>query len=569
MQIARQRLRLYAIAGAAATTFVATPPGADAFGMMKLITLLLFAIVCAVFMTPLWRSAWRESRPALLAAASFVLALFMVLFIDGGNYFQSVYGVFGRANGLLGYLSFTVLLLAIVLGFARDTAPSLLTALMGTGAAMGVYCTVQTLGRDPIDWQRSYENPLIGTFGNPDFAAAFLGLAALAATAVLLDRTRSLRLRATAVVVAPWLLWLAWRTGTIQGVLAFAAGICVMLAVWLASPGRASRLRALRIAYYGLLCLGGIAFALGIANRGPLASRLFDSSVEQRLYTWQAALNMFRLRPLTGVGLEAYGDWYPTLRTPASIRVFGQGMFSNEGHSVLLTLLGTGGLLLVAPYLALWLLVGRRAWRLSRQGGGWAAAGIIGIWAAYLFDSLFSMDQLGVAVWGWMFAGAVLAFSKEQCPEPVVPAPAFRALRGGLLALAVAGALCVGLYPLWLDSRISQAEAMPVTDATSRASAVTALLDLADATPEPLRLLSISDRLQAIGAGEQALALAQRSATRFPGAISLWQWIATYQERSGPSALAVNAREHLSLLDPLDSVNARLLALDKTAAPPA
>ncbi len=569
MQLVRQRLRLYAFAGAAATTLVASPAGTDGFGMMKLLTLFLFSSTCGVMAVPLLGGAWRARRGALLAAGAFVLALFLVLCIDGGNYFQSVYGVFGRANGLLGYLSLTVMLLIVAIGFEGPMLPSLLTALVSTGVLVGVYGTVQTLGHDPVDWQRSYENPLIGTFGNPDFSAAFLGLAGVAALALAVDASWAPRLRAPAMIVTVWLVWLAWRTTTIQGLLAFAVGCSVMLAVWLGSPERPSWLGRLRLPYLSLLAAGGTLFALGIANRGPLASRLFDSSVEQRLYTWQAALNMFRARPFAGVGLEAYGDWYPTVRTPESIRIFGQGMFSNEGHSVLLTLLGTGGLLLAVPYVGLWLFVGWRALQLSRQASGLATAGLIAVWVAYLVDTLFSMDQLGVAVWGWLFAGAVLAAGRPAPPDSVPQARPSRAAmlaRGAAVAGIAALVLAVGLFPLLLDLRITRAEALPVHDARSRAAAVSALLEVADRTPEPVRLVSIANRLQEIGAAPQALALALRAAARFPGEVTVWRWIAQYYEHAGQGAMAVTARRHIALLNPLDPDNSSALARDREAA---
>lgn len=569
MHIAQQRLRLYAIAGAAATTFVASPAGTDAFGMLKLLTLFLFASACALLALPLWRPATQARRIAFTATGAFVLALVVVFVVDGGNRFQSVYGVFGRANGLLCYLSLAMMLLTVVMGFDRRSLPSLLTGFMLVGALLGVYGTVQTLGLDPIDWQRGYEDPLIATFGNPDFSAAFFGLAALAALTVALDAARTLRWRAGAGVIAAWLLWLAWRTTTIQGVLAFAVGVTVMAAVWLLSPMRSRRMRALRAPFLGLVGLAGGLFVLGLADRGPVASRLFDGSVLQRLYTWQAALSMFRARPLTGVGLDAYGDWYPTVRSAASIQAFGQGMYSNEGHSVLLTLLGTGGLLLTLPYLALWAVVGRQAWRIVRRpDSSVVEGGLIAIWLAYLVDSLFSMDQLGVAVWGWLFAGAVLAASLPSISAVTAPTPVSRTLRVrrmAAVAVLVTAALVVGAYPLWLDARIVSAEALPAVDTASRAVAVDELLAVADSTPEPLRLVSIATRLQQIGAGTPAVALALRSAHRYPGETTLWEWIATYYEADGKPALAVPARRVLTRLDPLGSDNRRHLADDLAA----
>ena len=55
--------------------------------------------------------------------------------------------------------------------------------LVWVGLASGLYGVLQALGGDPFDWINPY-SPVFGFFGNPNFQASFMGMAAVAAVAL-------------------------------------------------------------------------------------------------------------------------------------------------------------------------------------------------------------------------------------------------------------------------------------------------------------------------------------------------------------------------------------------------
>jgi tetratricopeptide (TPR) repeat protein len=118
---------------------------------------------------------------------------------------------------------------------------------------------------------------------------------------------------------------------------------------------------------------------------------------------------MWRQHPWTGVGLDRYGAYFRSVR-PQQAAVASD--YSDAAHSVPLHLLATGGLVVTVPYVVL---VGLLAWMLLGQlraleGEPRLVAGAVGgAWIAYQVQSLVSIDQPGLAVTGWLLAGAVAA----------------------------------------------------------------------------------------------------------------------------------------------------------------
>ena len=63
----------------------------------------------------------------------------------------------------------------------------------------------------------------------------------------------------------------------------------------------------------GVGILGFIAL-MGALQKGPLTKLIYKTSVSLRGEYWQAGWNMAKEFPLTGVGMDSYGDWYRRAR---------------------------------------------------------------------------------------------------------------------------------------------------------------------------------------------------------------------------------------------------------------
>lgn len=176
----------------AATVFL-LPGFLDVANLPKLLVLVAGA---ALLVSLLARGgmAGPRSRVAFVLLSAFVAAMCISALMDGQHRYRVLYGVWGRNDGLLAYASLAVVFASIATAFRGRAARLVLFALAGTGVAEVIVGAAQHLAGTPGYWAKPY-NPIMGSFGNPDFASAFLGMAAVALCAVGLMRELSRRLR--------------------------------------------------------------------------------------------------------------------------------------------------------------------------------------------------------------------------------------------------------------------------------------------------------------------------------------------------------------------------------------
>jgi O-antigen ligase len=114
-------------------------------------------------------------------------------------------------------------------------------------------------------------------------------------------------------------------------------------------------------------------------------------AVIERLAHWQAAVEMARLSPVTGVGLGNYEVVYPQVRLMAWKFPLG------HAHNYYLNVLAEAGMIGAAAYGAMWLILAALTWRARRHPdpvASAAAAGLLGSWTYIAVHSI--TDQLYV-----------------------------------------------------------------------------------------------------------------------------------------------------------------------------
>jgi hypothetical protein len=129
---------------------------------------------------------------------------------------------------------------------------------------------------------------------------------------------------------------------------------------------------------------------------------------------------MLKANPVFGVGLDSFGDWYWSVRSaPAALNSMDAN--TNSAHNVYIDIASNGGFPLLIAYLALNGLVifrGIKYLKNSPKFDPYFSAIFVG-WIGYQAQSFISINQVGLAVWGWLFGGLVLGYSFF---EPVGPA---------------------------------------------------------------------------------------------------------------------------------------------------
>ena len=144
---------------------------------------------------------------------------------------------------------------------------------------------------------------------------------------------------------------------------------------------------------------------MGMLNQGPLKSFFYKASVTYRGDYWRAGVRMFKDHPWFGVGLDRYGAYFRHYRDATQALRRGPDIVSNAAHDVPIQLAATGGIFVLIAFLAI---TGFIAWRgvvALRNTAGVTqivVASFFGAWVTYEAQSLISIDNVGIAIWGWL-----------------------------------------------------------------------------------------------------------------------------------------------------------------------
>jgi O-antigen ligase len=485
----------------------------------------------------------------------FVLDLIVVWLIAGTNPLQEFFGTYGRATGFVAYVSLAALLLGAAVVASTKFVNSFARALLIAGALSIAYGLLQAVGADPIEWVNQY-SPVIGFLGNPNFESSFVGFSGVLAFGFIIAQGLNAALRSAYVAYLVLAVFVIIKTDSQQGLLVLAGGIAIVSMIWISR----SKFKFVTKPALILSGIGAVFVALGSLNSGPLASLLYKASVTYRGDYWRAGWKMTVENPIFGVGLDSYGDWYRRTRTLEATVRRGPEITANAAHNVLLDFSSNGGFPLVIIYLVLMVLVVISALRLLKRSNGFdpAVAGLIAVWIAYQAQSIISLNQLGLAVWGWIISGLIIGYeintrTSEQPQEVKAPVGKGRTAAKAisekvsaktLVAMVAGGAvgLLVGLPPFLASTQYKSA--LESSDAAIIENAAYLWPD------EAIRYGQIALVLQANKLDAQAQAVIDKALVKFPNEFGLWS-LAAKLSTATPEQIA-EAKAQMKRLDPFN-----------------
>ena len=404
------QVRNLVLATGFATTLIVWTSLADPINLPKMFILcIMSAWILGLVITRVLYTKERRLSLGQWALTSFVLGILLAAFFTDVKY-TAFFGAIQRNDGAFSYIALAILALASMMSFSISHARQVRNWILIVGTVLSFYGLLQTFGHDPFKWVLLY-NHVVGTLGNPDFFSGIVGAAAIASVWLLLTEGDA-RFRIAGVALLLLELFVLKRCGSIQGVGAFALGSVILLI---------SRLWQVKekigIVVSLVVGIGSIPVILGLLDQGPLARFVYRGSFQSRVDYWHAALNMFKAHPLTGVGLDRFGQNYG--QYAPQIQVV-QGQASDNAHNVFLQLLATGGLMVILPYLFLLATIFVTAVQGIRKKSGKEqidAVALFSIWISLLFISAISIDNLGVAVWFWIIGGTLYGATKLSTAE--------------------------------------------------------------------------------------------------------------------------------------------------------
>ena len=113
--------------------------------------------------------------------------------------------------------------------------------------------------------------------------------------------------------------------------------------------------------------------------------------------------------PPTGVGLDQYGDWLRRYRSREEVAT---NLTADSAHSIYLDVGVGGGIPLLMLFLLITCLGVLSIIRVVKRGNRIPAVyfGSVGGWVAFQAQSLISINQIGIAIWGWIFIGLLIGY---------------------------------------------------------------------------------------------------------------------------------------------------------------
>lgn len=354
------------------------------------------------------------TSPATLTLASLFVGFSMVsVIVSDSPLTQNLYGVFGRNTGFLTYLFLIGILLGALTLQKVESFRKLYFGLFFTGLVNVIYCGWAVFFGDFIGWNNPYGN-ILGLFGNPNFIGAFLGIWISATFGYLLGSRMPAWQRVSILILILLSLYEVYASHAVQGVVVTAAGMATVGFFYVRSKTKGW----IPVSLYSGSVLGfGFVALAGALQKGPLAEIIYKNSVSLRGSYWNAGIQTALNHPLAGVGMDGYGDWYRRSRSVHAATVMpGPNTVTNSAHNVVLDIFSYGGFPLLLSYLGLLTLGAIAILRVIKRTRSYDSifVALSVAWIGYQLQSIISINQIGLAVWGWVLTGALVAYDALQ-----------------------------------------------------------------------------------------------------------------------------------------------------------
>jgi O-antigen ligase len=546
-------------------TLFINPKLTDPFNAPKMYLLILSSVVVFSFLifqkkiTPIAKSEKTINSFLYLFLTIFAI---QVLFTD--IKYAAIFGDNLRQIGFLTYLGFVIFMLATIKFFEYEARTIFYNSIIILSAFYVVYGIVQYSGNDPFNWVNQY-NPIIGTLGNPNYTAALMAVLATLCFSIFFDQELKSAKRILFAAVSILLAIVVYLTDASQGLLSMAAGVGLFVTVKLFKFKPMLGLASLIV-----LITGATVALAGILQSGPLERFLYKPSVSLRGYYWHSGLEMLQKNWLTGVGIERFGAHFRQNVDPEFPIKFGYELMTTNAHNVPIQLFATGGIFLGLAYLVILSLVLLYAvigiYKLSGNRLN-LLVGMFAAWVAYQLQSLVSIDNIGLTIWGWVLGGGIIGLvtSSIYVENTSLRGDSIRIVRkklGSNLQPLVTGVILI--FSLVLVLRLTQSESVMFKNkaqfnqvSTQGQDTLYAGLTLVinDPLAQPFYKIDAADMFFRMGDSQAAIVSAEKVVKQDPINPTYLGVLATMYEAASRFNEAINQRLTLSKYDPNNAKN--------------
>ena len=485
----------------------------------------------------------------------------------------AVFGVSGRRNGFLTYLAFFLLFLMARRFANKESLNGFFFALSCVGAFEAIYMLIQKIGLDPAPWSFVYDNTMIGTLGNPDFASAFVALSTPATGYLIYSHVKDKKKAAIFLGVFLTQITALLVSKVYQGPMALAiAGFvsCASL-VWFTK-----RSIPYRVVVLSSVLLSGLVATLGVLGQGPLSSIFAKQSFQIRIHAyWETAAEMGLRHLFFGVGPDQFADKFNRFYSLENRQVFGP-LVTDNAHNYFLQFFAEIGIFGALFFLLLSLTTFTKAFRdLSHSTTNDLAlkAAVISTLTVYFAQALISIEHIAINIWFWILLGllsgkTISVESIEELPKHLGKNQKVRSknriTKNEISSFNQIIAIATGIFLLTisslmynLDNKVWKIEQsfknQQGSDLTQED--LSSLTSATQGWPLDAQLATRASSLLLTFGQDTGLETLKRAIKMSPESSPALALLASYNEQKVNRGFGIDAREKLLILQPYDEAN--------------
>lgn len=391
------------------TTIFSIPLLSDTYILAKVPILALALTLLIGFLSRVKSAKLLHSEKLILACSLIFLASMLIAgYLSGTSTTRLLWGEATRGNGLINYFLLVSVFLLTSKYFYLVKVSQFARAAKAFLYLSTLYFFLQEAGLNIFSEKYTYGS-MVGFFGNPNFTSSFLGMSFTVIIGVIVFQNYG---KIPLFILAIGIILAIYLSGSIQGLFLVFFALVFYAHIWAFQKG-INRTRIL-ISSLCTFLISTLTF-MGFLGLGPLGEFLERQSLRIRFGYFETALLIFRSNPLTGVGTDSYGDHFRQYRPEWLITIIGDATTSNDAHNVYLNILATSGLLTFLFFTALNVFVIFRGFVAILNGSRDLVliVSFVGL-LSFQIQSLISINQIGLSIWGWFAMGVVISRTRPQ-----------------------------------------------------------------------------------------------------------------------------------------------------------
>ena len=488
-----------------------------------------------------------QVRLLLLSIIFTITAIILAKFFENLSWTRILWGLWGRNNGLLTITSLFIVALSFsLMNHARTFGSKFLHSLELASVIFCSYGLVQWLGSDPVNWSQS--NQVFSFFGNTNFASAIFALSASCFLLLSVLEKSNLVLRLIRLTFFVISMGLIVATKSIQGLGAILIVGLLTLFIRLNIVSLVKKLIFLTCA--GFL---GIFVFLGTLGFGPLGNAIGQYTVQLRYQYWLTGIRIGETSPIWGVGVDSYGDHFRIYRSQALAERTSIDLVTNNAHNVFVQAFATLGILgLIAVLIPVLIGVFISFKTLLSDTSSNIDKGIASVFLALWSMSIFSIDNISIAVWNYAFLGLVLALRTREIKDSLDSPIRVKRSQPDVdvkryIALLFSGVLfATGWYSSYPDRSTQKFLATQIDPQNS--GAVSTRVNEISKVAQSSSVLEteywyLASELNKTNSISELFAILDLALTRYPNDFSLLDLSAGFREQRGQQVQAIPFRE--------------------------